>query len=98
MIPLTDMMRLRGFYAEATEDAKQNWPLTVLLIIFLGPIVTILSIAIFNISSWLLWILISIVITIARLCYSLFVLFNICADIMALSTMKSLHAVYRFLW
>lgn len=49
-----------------------------------------------SVSTWVLWIFVSIVVGIGRLFYTVFVLIQVVADVWLLSAMKSGYTVYRF--
>lgn len=50
-----------------------------------------------NLSSWVLWIFVSIVVGIGRFFYTVFVLLHVICDVWCLSAMKSCYSIYRFI-
>lgn len=67
-----------------------NIVILIIIAIIFGPLLI-------NISAWVLWLLISIVLGISRTCYSIFVMFHVAADVWALSAMKTVYTIYRWI-
>jgi hypothetical protein len=65
--------------------------------LFLGVLLLLLLPPAINVSAWVLWILVSLLVGIGRAFYCAFVLVHIIVDVWCLSAMKSAYTVYRYI-
>lgn len=85
-----DVLSGAGAPGSAPAHAWVPWLLAlVVFVLFLLPLAI-------NISVWVLWILVSILVGIGRFFYTIFVLIHVICDVWCLSAMKSCYTVYRF--